>query len=394
MHRLISRFTPLTLLTTLHVFNDGYMATMPMILPFISNEISLSLTQIGILGGAFRLLSIILALPISTVGKAIGHFKVLFIAMIFYAVGFILLSFTSSFMLILGAFLVAGVGFGSFHTLAFSAVASLATDTNRGRIMGNFTAWGDLGRTGITSLMTIVVVLIGWRSLSISYGIFAIVLLLLLVTFYLKIPTLRFKKHDTTPISIIMLLQSKKFILLIYTSILDSFASFSLYLFMPFLWVANGFPLNWLWIFTATFFLGNFMGKAVLGRLVDRFRGVNVFITAEVLMAMSIVLLLFAHTLPLFVMMSVILGAFTTGTAPVIQTIVADTVDSPDSYEKAYGFREVTSGIASSIAPVLLGYFSDTYGLPSAFIVCAIFALFALFPALLLRRQLVPVGQE
>jgi len=67
----------LPFLTFLHVMNDGFMGTLPLLLPFISKDIPLSLSQIGFLGAMLTVLNIVLAIPASFIGKQLGHFRVL-----------------------------------------------------------------------------------------------------------------------------------------------------------------------------------------------------------------------------------------------------------------------------------------------------------------------------
>ena len=51
------------LLPILHLFNDGYLAAMPLILPFASEEFALSLGVVGLLGSLLSFSGIILAIP-------------------------------------------------------------------------------------------------------------------------------------------------------------------------------------------------------------------------------------------------------------------------------------------------------------------------------------------
>jgi predicted MFS family arabinose efflux permease len=367
--------------------NDGFMGTLPLLLPFISKDIPLSLSQIGFLGAMLTVLNIVLAIPASFIGKQLGHFRVLILAVLLYALGYLFVSQSFSFQLLLFCFGIAGVGFGSFHTIAFSIVALLSTNQNRGKHMGDFTAWGDLGRLGLTSLMTVLVVMLGWRIVTLSYGVVALLVFIGALLILQKMPHhVRQANQDQEPLSFKELLRQKKYLLSVCTATFDSFASSSLYIFIPFLWIAKGFSIELLGIFSATFFFGNFLGKAVLGRLVDRFENIRIFILAELCMALSIILLASSTTMVVFILTSIALGVFTKGTAPIIQTLIAQAVTHESHYEKAFGFKEVNTGIASSLAPILLGVLSDQFGIMTAFYGSALFAIIAILPALLLRR--------
>ena len=51
------------MLPILHFFNDGYLAAMPLLLPYASEEFGLSLGIVGFLGSLLSFSGIILALP-------------------------------------------------------------------------------------------------------------------------------------------------------------------------------------------------------------------------------------------------------------------------------------------------------------------------------------------
>ena len=75
------------LLPILHLFNDGYLAAMPLILPFASEEFALSLGVVGLLKfGALRLLSI---------------------GVLFYSLGFLILGLSSGVITVVLAFIIA-----------------------------------------------------------------------------------------------------------------------------------------------------------------------------------------------------------------------------------------------------------------------------------------------
>ena len=88
----------LPFLTLLHTMNDGYQATLPLLLPYISKEITLSLSQIGFLGAMLTVLSIVLAIPASHIGIRFGHFRVLIFAVLLYALGYIGITFSPTFI--------------------------------------------------------------------------------------------------------------------------------------------------------------------------------------------------------------------------------------------------------------------------------------------------------
>jgi len=129
------------------------------------------------------------------------------------------------------------------------------------------------------------------------------------------------------------------------------------------------------------------MGKVFLGRLVDKFGNTKVFIMSELAMAIFIFILSNAMWLPITILASVVLGIFTKGTIPVLTTMVVESVEHKKGMEKAFGMNATFVGIASTIAPFLLGFLSDRFGITMAFNFSALFALVATIPAVIFRKM-------
>ncbi|HSX16857.1 MAG TPA: MFS transporter [Patescibacteria group bacterium] len=370
-------------LNALHILNDGFQASFVLLLPFIAKDQGLSLTKVGSLGTILSVASVVLALPAGYIAAKIGGLKTLIIALALYAVGLLGAGMFGHYYLLLLTFALGGVGFGVFHPIAFSLIAKWAPKATRGRAMGNFTAIGDVGRIGISAALSFVVVAIGWRHAAIIYAIAALVIAACAYHFWLsKGGSLAPKEHTTTPLSLWQIIRNRRYLLAISASALDAFASASLFVFLPFLLLKRGVDPAFLGTFTAAFFVGNFFGKTILGRFVDKFGGTKVFITSEVLMAAFIFLLANATALPFIVFCSIVLGVFTKGTVPVLQTMVSESVEHHGNFEKAFGFGGLVSGAAITSAPFLLGFASDKLGIVSAFNIMAAVALVAVIPAL------------
>jgi len=373
-------------INVLHVLNDGCKASLVLFLPSLAKEFAISLTKVGFLASAVNSLEILLALPASHLATKIGGKKILLGTVFFWAAGFLLLGIAQNYLLIIPAFIIAGIGFGSFHPVAFALVSRMFEKGTRGKQLGNFTALGDLGRVGLASLVTVVIVYIGWR-----YASILISLLLFIIGFYFlhvskkEIPMIE-EKESTEVISYKNMMKNKNFLLSSLSFCMDSLASSSLFVFIPFLLLQRHVPYVFLGVLTSTFFIGNMFGKVVLGRLVDMFGNTRVFVISEILMAIFIIILSNSTWLPLIIISSVILGVFTKGTVPVLTTMVSESFEHQKGIEKAFGLNALFVGIATTTAPFLLGFLSDTFGIATAFHFSAGFALVATIPALLLER--------
>ncbi len=377
----ISKFATLNIL---HVMNDGFAVSFPLLLPFIKTDLQLNLAQVGFLGSMLNLLGVFLAIPAGIIAAKWGGLKSLTYAVILYSIGFIVASVAPHYFFIVVAFLIASFGFGIFHPIGFASIASWSSKKTRGKDMGNFTAIGDIGRVGISAGITALAAYIGWRLTSGLYGAAALVIFVLLLLSTPKDETsIEQQKRKSVPYKNI--LQHLGFILASLTGALDSFASSSLYVFIPFLLISKGVNLAILGTFTGFFFIGNFIGKSMLGRFVDKFGNIKVFVAAELFMAINIILFTISHNWILVTVIAVILGALTKGTIPVSVTMLAEATEKDFSHEQVFALNALIASVATAIAPLLYGFIADKFGIINVFVVSAIFAIFAIFSAFLLR---------
>jgi len=369
-------------LNVLHILNDGFLASFILLLPFIAKDQNLNLTQVGLLGTILNVAAVVLALPTAYIATKIGGLKTLVIALFIYGAALLGAGSLGHYGLLIAMYCLAGVGFGVFHPIAFALIAKWSPKETRGRIIGNFTAIGDVGRIGISAALSFMAVSIGWRQTAIVYALVVLFIAFGVYRFIVgRSDTIVTEEYKPAPMSLWQVAKNRRFILAASASALDGFASASLFVFLPFLLLRRGVSPAFLGTFTAAFFAGNFFGKAVLGRFVDMFGNSKVFIAAELLMAGFIFALANSTPLYLIVLCSVVLGVFTKGTIPVLQTMITESVEHHGNFEKAFGLSALVITAVTTSAPVILGYTSDKLGIVTAFNVMAVVALVAVIPA-------------
>lgn len=372
----------------LHFFNDGFLASIVLLLPFITKDLGLNLTQAGFLSSIFSISGILLSLPSGQIAQKFGPLKILIWAVLFYGLNFIFTGLSSSYLLLVAAFVIGSIGFSIFHPPAISLVAILSDKKTRGRIMGDFTAIGETGRIIISGAISFIVAFIGWRNTAFFYGLIAILLFFLLL--FLRNHhknNEKIKPKSKNQLSYAEITKNKSFILVLFISFFDLLASSALFVFLPFLLLKKGINPSVLSAFTSAFFFGNLIGKMVFGRLSDRFPNTKVFIFAESLMILFILLLTYSNSVPLIIIFSIVLGSLTMGTVPIRTTMISDTNEHHDSNEKAFAIGAFTASISNALAPIILGRVSDLYGIINSFNLSALFAFFAIIPAFMLSRR-------
>lgn len=371
------------LLNTLHILNDGFLASFVLLLPFLAEAQNLSLAQIGVLGAILNMSSIALALPASAIASKVGGLRTLHLGLFAYGLGFVGAGISGNYGWLLAMFALGGVGFGIFHPVAFALLAKWSPKESRGRLIGNFTAIGDIGRVAISAALSFLIVYLGWRYTSWLYGALALIPAVWLVG-YLRKRRDTIVEEEKTPVqqlSWLQVLKNPRYALAVSADVLDTFAVDSLYVFLPFLLLERGVDPAWLGAFGAAFFVGNIFGKTLLGRLVDKIGSAKVFIGSELLMAALIFLLATTTQMHLIVIFSLVLGVFAKGTIPVLKAMIAESVEHHGNFEKAFGVAEFVTGFSKTGAPLILGIIAGSAGIVWAFNTMAIAVLVAVIPA-------------
>lgn len=380
-------------LLTLHFINDGVRTTFVILLPFIAADLTINLATVGFLGATQPLLGSLLALPTGFIAAKTGGFHLLITLLIIYSLGALGIGLSFNVWMVILMFFVGAVGFGMFHTVGFSLVAKNSTENNIGRNMGDFTSIGEIGRVALPPLAVFSTSLIGWR---ITFVLIACIGFLAFIFF-------RFftKPHESHTFAknvlvketfkefrghIHALFKIKKFLLVTTTAILDSLASSPIYVFLPFLLLAKG--LNpWEYGFaTGAFFIGSLFGKTLLGRAVDRMGNMQVFIVSELAMAGMLLFLPSLFNFVLLLIASALLGVFTKGTSPVVQTLFSKMADK-EHYNKVYAISEFSIGMAAVITILVMGIVAQNLGISFVFYITASLALLAVIPCAILIKQ-------
>ena len=374
------------LLPILHLFNDGYLAAMPLVLPFAAEEFSIPLSIVGLLGSLLSFSGIILALPAGAAAARFGAVRLLSFAVLCYSIGFLLLGTAGGIAAIFAAFILGSIAFGIFHPIAFSAVAKESSSSQLGRNMGIFAATGDIGRIAFAAAVTFIIGLTSWRFTSFLYGIAALFLFLFCFIYALRrndgnkeTASKSKKKLDYS------ILKKKAFGLSNVASFLDSFANASLFIFIPFLLTFRGIDAAFIGVFTSVFFVGNLLGKVITGRLTDRVKEEYLFIGCECCIFIALIILALSPSAVIISLLALILGFFTKGTVPIVSTMIAQSVGETE-YEAAYSVNSLSTSIANTLAPLFFGLLADILGVQAIFSACGIAALLASIPAIVLVK--------
>lgn len=306
--------------------------------------------------------------------------------LLIYSLGILGVSSSINDSMLFFMFFLAAMGFGMFHTIGFSLTAKTSTPDTIGRNMGNFTSLGEIGRVSLPPLAVFATSLVGWR---LSLGIIGIVGFLLffiarIFSFARDVSTAKkttSQNHISFLKDIVSLFKTRNAIYITFAAIIDSLASNPIYVFLPFLLVAKGTTPTQLGIAMAGFFVGSLFGKSLLGRGVDKLGNIKVFIFSEICMAISLLLISQSTNYLFLVLFSALLGIFTKGTSPVVQTMFSQ-LSHKDHYHKVYAVSELAIGLSAVITIIVMGIIADKTNIMIVFYIAAFLACLAILPIL------------
>ena len=392
------------LLNVFHVVVDGLRDSIPILLAFIVLAFGAGEKAMGLIVSLTIMVSTLAGLSTIVCSRRFGFVRTQCLVMLFYGLGYFLSAFAGSLYAVALCFIVAAVGHGVFHNIAFSYI-TCNTERNRlGKVMSDFTAIGDIGRIPLVSLagfgaaMTFFAVP-GWRIVCAVYGfgalLFAVCLAFSayqqagaassLIKAQQEAPQTQAipKKH----LPQFSLLRERELGLSVLASVLNTLGGDMIFVFLPMLLFAKGLDPKVIGTFAFGFTLGSFVGKMACGRMVDLFGTRAVFICSELLLAFLLILLVTSEQLVFIVFLALLIGIVTRGTVPVVQTIITEPVKYSHQYDDVFAINTFLCGSMNILTPLLFGVIAAKFGIERIYLIMACAALCAVVPVFLLRKR-------
>ena len=388
---------PTFLLNIFHVLIDGLFESVPLLLSFMAIAWGGGEKEVGLIISLAVMASTLTGLATKPLSRRFGRLTALTWITALYGIGFLLNAFAANLYFAGGCFILATAGHTVFHSISFSYLSAATDKTGLGTVLGNFTALGDIGRVPFTALTGFVAAstlagLPGWRIVSFGYGLGA-----LLFSYWAGV--FLFSKNDGTSVEEsavtkptknlpdFALLRKSRYALPIIANSFDAFGSDRIFTFLPFLLLAKQIEAQQIGLFALLFTLSGLGGKMVCGRLVDRFGARPVFLAAESTMALLLGILVVATQPSLLMVTAFLLGIVTKGTVPVVQTIVANTVEDPAEYDDIFTLNNLSRGATNILAPLVFGFIAAAYGVIWAYCAMGIAAGCAVLPIAMLKKD-------
>lgn len=348
----------LGILTSGHLINDFYSVTLPFLLPTLILTFDLSFFEAGLLAIATSLFSGFLEPVVGYLADIYARRKMIIILGFFaFSLGLIIVGFSVSYLMLIIAFVVFGLGQATFHAQSTTLITK-AFPSSRGQSMGLHGIGGSIGKFSAPILITFLITALSWRF---AVTLLAIpgLLMMLIIKYMLSEPPQAQTLTKGTPIisgKLLLLALNISLLFMAYTGFLT---------FLPTFLVENGSSLGQAGLVTALMFFVGFLSQPVGGFIYDKFGGRLLLSISSLLTGAALLFFTFESNIPSIVFI-VIIGAATQATFPVSLAMGSE-IARPETVGASVGFVFGLSGVLASFTPALIGYTADSFGLQSSF---------------------------
>jgi len=380
-----------TTLSLCNFLSKGWEVSILGMLAFIQKEYALPLYTVGILSTVFIVSQISISFFAGKIAHAVHSRNVILLSIAASAVSWLVLFFSASVPVLYLAYAFGGISSGLFEPIGNSLVAKISNAKNRGTAIGNFAAFGDMGRIAVLASATALAGFLGANRASGVLFVSALGALVLAAIFIPKAAGAGNGEAGEIPVHLGELLKNRKFCFATAAGIADSFSSASLYIWIPFLLIDKGIALANTLYFNVIFFAGYMSGRLLLGRLADRHGAPQVLMASKLAMSALIVLLIVLSGRAEMVVLLFFLGVFTRGSSPVIRAMVADSIDERVSFHNAFSAYSSASRGSTALCRPIAGFLASCAGVGSVFYMAAAVSICTLYPAAKYKNGTCPI---
>ena len=384
-------------LNAFHVVNDGLYDSVPILLSFMFIAFGAGEREVGIVTSCAAACSTLISLSTVRVSRKLRMAHIFVLVSVLYGIGFLANSAARSVWFSGFFFVLALCGHGIFHTVAFAYISAHTERRFLGKVMGDFTVIGDIGRIPLVSFAGFAAAFSiwdvpGWRFVCLAYGAAALLAAILLLASARRFPDRA--EDDKVPgearprgLPPFALLRDKDVALSMLSSALNAFSSDRVFTFLPLLLFAKGVQPERMGAFALGFTLGSCLGRMACGRLIDRFGSRQIFAAASLLTATLLLALTAAEQFILIVAVSFSLGLIARGALPAVQTVITEPESARHNYAGIFSLNTFLRGGVNMLTPLLFGFVGATFGMYRIFYIMAGGALLAAMPILLTRPR-------
>ena len=384
-------FAVLIACTLAHFLNHVYTSLLSPFSTTIRTELSLSLTEIGMIGSAVILAMTTTHLLVGYLGDKGWRDFFIPASVFFSSIMVIVASFASTFVFLVIAMALLGVASSGYHPTAFPTLAQRFPKSARAKATGTQAVGGLIGMAIIPFLGVILLFILGsWQATFIVLGILGIALFIPIYGLF------RYAKSEDLKLDPKQNQQNKDvgeegwtlnyFLSVILMGLRGMPFRCTAILFPLYLEDIYGFEPIWAGSLTTVLLLSGLVGEMVAAPLSDKLGKRIPFLIASTGVATPLMLMLnFSLNLGVLVVVLVVMGFFFyLGVPP--NTAYITEVSPKHSQGLAFGLIFSIGAIPGALSPIIFGYIGDLYGLPASILYLTATLLLATIVGALLKE--------
>jgi len=365
-----------------HFFQDGFIYAIFVLIPPISSEFDLSLSQSGMLKSCLSGVSSIFQIPVVFIAEKVGEATSLIVGFGWLSAGFMVMASSPSFIFLLFIIVLTGLGHSVQHPISTSIVSKVFEDGKLGTSVGTLNLAGDIGKVCVPFFISLILVASSWRSSLLILGLMGLLFSVIAGILRNKILPSDIKKKQSIKRSLHVesgfgILKSRHFLLFCLIGIIDCSTRMTVFTFIPFLSQQKGFAADKAGFIVTLVFFGGIFGKFFCGYLTDKLGGEKVVMVSEFLTALFIILLVPISLPYLFVPLALVLGVVLNGSSSVLYSLVASFFKL-ENRTRGYALFYTIYLLSGAAGPVLYGLLGDVWGLDVIFISLSIATFFTI----------------
>jgi FSR family fosmidomycin resistance protein-like MFS transporter len=357
-----------------HALHDGFTDLMYVLLPLFQAEFALAYAQTGLLRSIYAGAMAAFQVPSGHLAARFGNRAVLAAGTALAACGFLLAGIGNSFIMLITALGVLGLGLSTQHPISADLVAETYQGAASRKAIGTYNFAGDIGKMIFPAAVALLLLVLSWRGAALSVGCFG--LLAAIAIFIALAPTAHHAAHHAATndskasiASTTAIPSRANFFTLLSIGVIDSATRMGFLTFLPFLLQQKGASVQSIGFALTLVFAGGALGKFVCGHLGARLGTIATVFLTEGLTAACILLLIPLPLATAFALLP-ILGIMLNGTSSVLYGSVPELV-APAERRRAFAIFYTGTIGSGAVSPVLYGLFSDALGIPTMMAVIA-----------------------
>lgn len=357
-------------------------------LPVLTEQFGLSLTQVALIRGAHRAAMSLFQIPAGLLAERQGERVLLIAGTALAGISIILAAMSSGFFALLILLFLVGLGQAVQHPLCSSILGAAYHDGGRRAALGTYNFAGDLGKFTIAGSCSLLLAAgVAWQVPAVGFGVIMALSAIVLMVILLKLNAGGAPTEPQTAASEKPrgwgIIHRKGFVALCAISAIDNGTRTGFLTFVAFLMLAKGVPEGWALQSIPALLIGGMAGKLACGYLAERIGVIRTVVVTEVATVIGILLVLALPSIAAFALLPLV-GVALNGTSSVLYGTVGDLVAS-DRQSRAFGLFYTLGTVSGLVAPLAYGVLGDQIGIEATVTVAALLVLLTLPFALILR---------